>query len=72
MVVCVCKRVSDGQIRTQVAAGAETLREVSRTLGVGTQCGRCIGCAREIISEARLTRQSVTVALPAAAAAPAH
>ena len=64
MVVCVCRRVSDHQIRAQVAEGAGTLREISRSLGVGSQCGRCVGCAREIIAEARGSGPSIAPPTP--------
>lgn len=52
MYVCLCKGVTDGQIRAEVEEGAATLREVSRRLGVATQCGKCAGCARQVIRDA--------------------
>ncbi len=52
MYVCLCKGVTDHRIRAEVEAGAKSLRDVSRRLGVATQCGKCAGCAREIIREA--------------------
>ena len=65
MIVCVCKRVSDRHIRAEVDAGAESLRDVSRRLGVGTQCGKCVGSARAIIAETcELRRQTVLVPPP--------
>ena len=42
-----------GQIREAVECGeACSLRDVSRQLGVGTQCGKCGQCARNLIKEA--------------------
>lgn len=51
MIVCVCKRVSEGQIRQAVAGGAGDLSTLSEMLGVATQCGRCACMARGIIDE---------------------
>lgn len=52
MYVCLCKGITDHQIRAEVQQGADTLRDVSRRLGVATQCGKCAGCARQVIREA--------------------
>lgn len=61
MIVCVCKAVSDKHIRRLVGEGASSLREVSRELGLGTCCGKCVPQAREVLSEA-LTRQPIKLA----------
>ncbi|MGQ0503135.1 MAG: bacterioferritin-associated ferredoxin [Panacagrimonas sp.] len=52
MIVCICKAVSDKHIRRLVSEGASSLRQVSRELGVGTCCGKCVPQAREVVSEA--------------------
>lgn len=52
MIVCICKAVSDRRIRNAVSEGASSLRDVSRELGVGTCCGKCVPQAREVLSEA--------------------
>ncbi len=59
MYVCLCKGVTDHQIRAEVHDGADTLRDVSRRLGVATQCGKCAGCARQIIRDAAACRDEV-------------
>lgn len=41
MIVCVCKNVSDRQIRAAMADGATTVRAVRNQLGVSTCCGKC-------------------------------
>ena len=56
MYVCLCKGVTDHQIRAEVEDGADSLRDVSRRLGVATQCGKCAGCARQVIREAAAQR----------------
>lgn len=52
MIVCICKAVSDKTIRRSVGEGVSTLRELSRELGVGTCCGKCVPQAREVLAQA--------------------
>lgn len=42
MIVCVCQAVSDREIRSAVKGGASSLRDLTRELGVGTCCGKCL------------------------------
>jgi bacterioferritin-associated ferredoxin len=51
MIVCLCKQVSCKDIRSAAGNGVATLRELSRELGVATQCGKCAQCARGILQE---------------------
>ncbi len=51
MFVCVCKGISDRQIKQAVARGAADLEAVSQSLGVATQCGSCAALANEIIGD---------------------
>ncbi len=53
MVVCVCRHVSDQQIRRAAAEGAVSLECLQFELGVATQCGRCAECASRVLCEAR-------------------
>ena len=53
MIVCVCRRVSDQQIRRAAADGAVSLECLQFELGVATQCGRCAECASRVLREAR-------------------
>jgi len=53
MIVCVCRRVSDHQIREAVADGAHSLECLQFELGVATQCGRCADCASRVLADAR-------------------
>lgn len=52
MYVCVCKGVTDGQIREAVREGACTVRELRARLGVTTCCGRCASHTRIVLDEA--------------------
>jgi len=50
MIVCVCKAVSDRHIRAAVKGGASSLRDLTRDLGVGTCCGKCLPEAKAALS----------------------
>ena len=41
MYVCLCKGVTDGQVRAAAAAGARSVGDVSLACGAGTGCGGC-------------------------------
>jgi bacterioferritin-associated ferredoxin len=51
MIVCVCKAVSDRQIRAAVRDGATRLQDLSRQTGLGTCCGKCLPEARSTLAE---------------------
>ena len=51
MYVCICKGITDSQIRAAVEDGASSLRDVRNTLGVASQCGKCGILTREIVRE---------------------
>jgi bacterioferritin-associated ferredoxin len=50
MIICVCKAVSDRAIRSAVKSGANSLRDLTRDLGVGTCCGKCLPEARSALA----------------------
>ena len=50
MIICVCNAVSDRHIRSAVKGGALSLRDLTRELGVGTCCGKCLPEAKATLS----------------------
>ena len=52
MYICVCRAVTEGQIREAVKGGARTLQDLRRQLGVTSECGRCASYARDCLREA--------------------
>ena len=50
MIVCVCHRVSDRDIARHVRAGL-SFDDIQLELGVATQCGKCEGCARDVVAK---------------------
>jgi bacterioferritin-associated ferredoxin len=51
MYVCLCKGITDTQIRAAVQDGASSLRDIRTTLGVASQCGKCGILTRQILRE---------------------
>jgi bacterioferritin-associated ferredoxin len=51
MFICVCKGVTDCQIREAVCEGACSMRELRARLGVASQCGRCACHAKRVLEE---------------------
>ncbi len=51
MYVCLCRGITDQDIKDAVENGAESYREIRDLLNLGTCCGRCVPEARAIISD---------------------
>ncbi|SMC24920.1 bacterioferritin-associated ferredoxin [Andreprevotia lacus DSM 23236] len=52
MYVCVCNGVTDRDIRKAVGNGVRTFKQLQQATEVATCCGKCAGCAREVMDEA--------------------
>ena len=50
--VCICKAVSDRDIKEAVANGAEDLLTIQSRLGAATGCGSCAEYTTQVINEA--------------------
>ncbi|WP_076939714.1 (2Fe-2S)-binding protein [Pseudomonas saudimassiliensis] len=53
MYVCLCKGITDTQIRDAVTDGACNIRDLRERLDVATQCCKCARDCKSIISEYR-------------------
>ena len=51
MYVCLCRGITDQDIKDAMADGAQSYREIRDQLDLGTCCGRCAPEAKAIISE---------------------
>ncbi len=51
MYICLCKSVTDSQIREAVAKGATKFGQLRQELGLASQCGKCGILAREVFDQ---------------------
>ena len=64
MYICVCKAVSDKRIRQLVDEGATSMRELKQCLGVGSQCGKCVPAAQELLTQTLLQQTKFSNPIP--------
>jgi bacterioferritin-associated ferredoxin len=55
MIICVCNRISDHDIRSAARAGATCCKQVFGGKGAAPQCGSCLDAMGEILDEAVAT-----------------
>jgi len=60
MIVCVCNRVSDRDIRHLAQDGCPNFDELQMATGVATCCGQCENCARDTFSQAAMSANAAT------------
>jgi bacterioferritin-associated ferredoxin len=58
MYVCLCKGITDRQIKEAVYDGATTVGQLRKCLGVASQCGKCGITTREILQQTLATSAS--------------
>lgn len=51
MYVCVCKAVTESQVRQAIKEGCCNRARLRRELGVGTVCGKCTPMVKRMLSE---------------------
>jgi bacterioferritin-associated ferredoxin len=51
MYICVCKAVTDGQLRTAIDNGICTHRQLVHCFGVGKDCGKCNKEVSELVKQ---------------------
>ncbi|WP_153110968.1 (2Fe-2S)-binding protein [Propionivibrio limicola] len=52
MYICVCKAITERQIREAVAGGAHSLKDLRHELGVASECGKCAEEAKRCLKAA--------------------
>lgn len=62
MIVCVCKNVSDRDIKGAMADGAVSLKDVRQELGVSTCCGKCAVDVKAIVDAQNMGAMGQAVA----------
>jgi len=53
MYVCVCRAITDEQVRRAVAGGADSLAKLRETLGLGVDCAKCLEYAKHFLADAK-------------------
>ncbi|WP_418139443.1 bacterioferritin-associated ferredoxin [Oceanimonas smirnovii] len=51
MYVCLCKGITERQLKAAIAGGNADFMDLKRELGAGSQCGKCIPVALAILAE---------------------
>ncbi|MCA1683280.1 MAG: (2Fe-2S)-binding protein [Actinobacteria bacterium] len=57
MYACLCRAVSERNVRAAVADGATTVAQVRAACGAGTGCGGCLPALRRLLREDRLLHE---------------
>ena len=52
MYICICKTVTDRQIREAATCGTRTMKALRREVGVAGGCGQCADAAKQCLKEA--------------------
>lgn len=60
MYICICHGVTDKKIASSIDQGATSMRDLSKELGVGTQCGKCTNCTKKILNQKLIEIVDVT------------
>jgi bacterioferritin-associated ferredoxin len=53
MYVCICRAITEKQVREAVRDGVHTFKELRHALGVAVECGQCAGFAHRCLKEAK-------------------
>jgi bacterioferritin-associated ferredoxin len=53
MIVCICNRITESEVRKAARSGAPSPEIAYACLGCEVQCGCCLEHAQEIVSEER-------------------
>ena len=60
MFICICNAITERQVKTAVAEGAQTLSDLQGQLGVASCCGCCADTATEYLPGGRYAAQVVS------------
>ncbi len=63
MIVCLCRGLSERDLRGLVAAGAQSAEEISESCGAGADCGACLSMLDRLVHDVR-RRSSRTSPVP--------
>tara|TARA_B100000700_G_scaffold47674_1_gene50231 strand:- start:7091 stop:7285 length:195 start_codon:yes stop_codon:yes gene_type:complete len=58
--ICLCHGVSDKKIEQAIDDGARSMRDLTKELKVGSQCGKCCNCTKKILNQKLIDIVDVT------------
>ena len=61
MIVCLCNRITEKDVRSAAKAGARTPEMAYASLDCEVQCGCCLDYAQEVIEEERPKRPPLRI-----------
>ena len=53
MIVCLCRGLSERDLRGLIAAGARCAEEISESCGAGADCGACLSMLDRLVDDVR-------------------
>ena len=62
MYVCLCKGITDNQIKDAINQGACSMRDLRNDLDVATQCGKCARDCKSLLLENMTSNQVAAMA----------
>jgi bacterioferritin-associated ferredoxin len=66
MIVCLCRGLSERDLRRLVAEGLESTEEISGSCGAGADCGACLSMIDRLVEDVRgRARRGALVAVEA-------
>jgi bacterioferritin-associated ferredoxin len=60
MHICVCHQINEQKIEDAYANGAVSLDDLAQTLGLGSQCGRCLIAAVDKLNKIKASNVKAT------------
>ncbi len=63
MYVCICRQITDSQIREVCREGTSRMADIRERLGLASECGKCGRHALSIVSEFKGSATFVNAAL---------
>ncbi|WP_432697939.1 (2Fe-2S)-binding protein [Marinobacterium sp. YM272] len=64
MYVCICNNITEREVQQAIDDGASSVRDLNRSLSVGSECGKCTCTARQILKREQAER-ALALAVPA-------
>ena len=60
MIVCICRNVSEARLKAAIKQGINSLPLLRTHLDVGTCCGRCHECTKQILQDCMQRRDTIS------------